>query len=67
MIELIFVTCLGFGTDCRERVESLLPEVGLVGCMLGAQARIAEWQASHPGERIDRWSCGWAGSRGERA
>jgi hypothetical protein len=68
MIELIFVVCLSSGTGaCEERVQSYLPDVGIVGCMMTAQQQLAQYSASHPEHRIDRWTCGWSGNRGQKA
>jgi hypothetical protein len=67
MIELLFVTCLVAGGGCEERRTALLPEAGILGCMLSAQGQLAAWVAAHPEHRLERWTCGWAGARGERA
>lgn len=58
MIELFFVTCLM--TDpkvCEEHSITLLPEVGIMGCMMTAQPQLAQWSLSHPDRRIARWTC----------
>jgi hypothetical protein len=61
MIELLFVACLSVGsTACSERQILQLPDIGLLGCMTTAQARLAQWTEEHPGYRVERWSCGWA-------
>lgn len=58
MIELAFVTCLIADPQiCEERSMTLLPEVGIMGCMMTAQPQLAQWSAAHPGHRITRWTC----------
>jgi hypothetical protein len=68
MIELVFVTCLALGNaTCEERVQSFLPDIGVMGCMMTAQQQLAQWSAAHPEHKIVRWTCGWSGARGEKA
>lgn len=67
MIELVFVACLLTGSACEERVQALLPDSGLMGCMLTAQQQLAQWTDRNPGYRIKRWSCSFAGERPMRA
>ena len=63
MIELVFVACLATAADaCAERSLLRLPESGLTGCMVTAQAQLARWGEAHPGYRVVRWSCRWAGT-----
>ena len=60
MIALVFVVCLQQDPSvCQERnllfsAKQLTP----MACMMGAQARLAEWSASHPKWRVGRWRCG---------
>jgi hypothetical protein len=68
MIELIFVACLR--TDallCEERTHLHMAEIGLLGCMVTAQAQLAEWSEAHPELRVVRWTCRWAKTAGARA
>jgi hypothetical protein len=68
MIELIFVACLKLASDaCEERSHLHMAEVGIMGCMLTAQAHLAEWSETHPGFEVVRWSCRWSGSGGAAA
>lgn len=62
MIELFFVTCLvATPQQCEERSLTFIPETGAVagimGCMMTAQAQLAQWSETYPGHRIERWSC----------
>jgi hypothetical protein len=64
MIELAFVVCLrSLPVLCEERSMSYLPDVSLMGCMLGAQPQLAEWSQQHPNLTVSRWTCQYAGSR----
>ena len=63
MIELIFVACLR--TDalrCEEQSQLFTAEIGIMGCMVTAQAHLAEWSAGHPELEVVRWSCRFAGT-----
>jgi hypothetical protein len=67
MIELVIAACLASG-DCRD--FALLydsREVSVMTCMVSGQTEIARWQDSHPGWRVVRWRCGFAGERGRLA
>ena len=65
MIELIFVACLRTDAlQCEERSHLHLAEIGLMGCMVTAQAELAEWSEAHPAFRVVRWSCRWADTAG---
>ena len=65
MIELIFVACLRLASDtCEERSELYSAEIGITGCMVTAQAKLAAWSEAHPKFKVVRWSCRWAGSGG---
>ena len=60
MIELIFVACLKLAAGvCEERSHVHMAEVGLMGCMVTAQAQLAQWASAHPEFRVVRWSCRW--------
>jgi hypothetical protein len=68
MIELIFIACLR--TDallCEERSQLHMAEVGILGCLLTAQAQLAEWSGSHPEFEVVRWSCRFAEAADVRA
>lgn len=65
---LVFLVCLisSPGT-CREEQLSLTFEDGSnLGCMMGAQPRMAAWANTHPEWRVTRWKCVPPGSA-ERA
>jgi hypothetical protein len=63
MIELLFVACLATAADtCAEHSLLRMPETGLMGCMVTAQAQLARWGEAHPGHRVVRWSCRRAGA-----
>jgi len=60
VIELIFVACLKLAPDaCEERSHIHMAEIGLMGCMVTAQAQLAEWASAHPQFDVVRWSCRW--------
>ena len=49
MIELIFVACLKLASgSCEERSHLHMAEIGIMGCMLTAQALVADWSGAHP-------------------
>jgi catechol-2,3-dioxygenase len=61
MIELIFVACLRTDAlQCDERSRLYTAEIGLMGCMVTAQAELADWSQAHPHLRVVHWSCRWA-------
>jgi hypothetical protein len=62
MIELVFVACLAAAGGCGEHHLLRLPETGLTGCMVTAQAQLARWGEAHPDHRVVRWSCRWTGA-----
>ena len=63
MIELLFVVCLSSEpASCRDRSLLFTEEIGLMGCLMGAQTHLAEWVETHPRERIASWRCKPAGS-----
>ena len=63
MIELIFVACLKIAADaCEERSHAHMGEIGIMGCMVTAQAQLAEWSGAHPSFEVVRWSCRWVGT-----
>jgi hypothetical protein len=63
VIELIFVACLRTDAlQCDERSRLYTAEIGLMGCMVTAQAELAAWSETHPAFRVVRWSCRWADS-----
>ena len=65
MIELIFVACLRLAADLREeRSKVHTAEIGIMGCMVTAQAELAAWTQAHPEFEVGRWSCRWVGSAG---
>lgn len=63
MIELVFLACLAAGGTCQERIQSFLPDVGIMGCMITAQAQLAAWSEANPGYRIETWRCMYEGER----
>lgn len=68
MIELLFVACLsGEPQSCRDRSMVFTSDIGLMGCMMGAQAQLAKWAQSHPGQSISGWKCRMAGVDGRAA
>jgi hypothetical protein len=65
VVELIFVACLTLAPDsCEERSKVHAAEIGIMGCMLTAQAELAAWTESHRDFEVTRWSCRWMGSAG---
>ena len=65
MIELIFVACLKLAAaSCEERSKVHAAEIGIMGCMVTAQAELAAWTEAHPRFQVVRWSCRWVGSDG---
>jgi hypothetical protein len=65
MIQLIFVACLAASPDrCEERSVALLPQSGVMGCMVAAQPQLAQWIEQHPDHRVIRWRCGWLDQSG---
>jgi hypothetical protein len=56
---LIFLVCLISSPDtCREeRLSFAFEPVSDLGCMVGAQPKMAEWTNTHPGWQIARWEC----------
>lgn len=61
MIELLAVVCTG-AMACRDISYTYdARQVGMMTCMLGAQAELAKWSQSHPGWQVTRWSCGVVG------
>ena len=60
MIELAFVVCLLAAPErCEDRRLALLPDIGVMGCMTGAQPQLALWVEANPDYRVVRWTCGW--------
>ncbi|MCB2053518.1 MAG: hypothetical protein KDE35_04665 [Geminicoccaceae bacterium] len=58
MIELVFLVCLAAAPNaCEEQVLPPEPDVGIVGCLMSAQPRLARWAETHPAHRIVRWRC----------
>ncbi len=58
MLLLMTICFLSDPSVCREERLSLsFEETGYSACMVHAQWKLAEWQQSHPGWRIDRWRC----------
>lgn len=67
MIELVFVVCLSTDPNsCRDRSLTFTQDVGLMTCMTGAQAHLAQYSQAHPNERITEWRCRMV-DRSERA
>ena len=63
MINLIFITCLKLAVDsCEERSKVYTEDIGIMGCMVTAQAELAAWVGAHPQFKVVRWSCGWVDS-----
>ncbi|MGQ9366439.1 hypothetical protein [Azospirillum sp. ST 5-10] len=59
MIELVFVVCMvASPAECRqERPAFQPPYASPASCLLDGQLRAVEWQGSHPGWSVRRWSC----------
>ena len=59
MYELVFTICsIVSGASCREASPiPLQPEVGMMGCLIGAQVEGAKWVESHPNFYISRYTC----------
>ncbi len=57
IIELAFIACMaGPAGECRE--ESIVYDDGpLLGCIVGAQAKLAEWTALHGSWRVREYAC----------
>lgn len=59
MIELFFTACLATKLPICKPVsltfdgESVTP----MQCMVGSQAKLAEWSAANPKWRVTRWGC----------
>jgi hypothetical protein len=66
LIELLISVCMASGGDCRE-VSFLYDahDVSLMTCMVMAQSEAARWQERNPDWQISRWTCGFAGERGQ--
>ncbi|QBX33849.1 hypothetical protein E4L95_03560 [Paracoccus liaowanqingii] len=63
MIELLFVVCLSSEpASCRDRSMIFTEDIGLMGCMMGAQSQLAKWVETRPQERIVSWRCKAAGA-----
>lgn len=60
MIELVFVVCMvASPADCHQERPAFQPAyVSSVSCMMDGQVRAAEWQDTHPGWSVRRWTCG---------
>ncbi|MEM8843322.1 MAG: hypothetical protein AAGD47_16285 [Pseudomonadota bacterium] len=58
MISLVFVTCLiGAPINCVKRDLPIYEDISPIACLMGAQAELARWRESHPGQRIVEWRC----------
>ncbi len=58
MMELVLVVCLSALPDrCEERSIGLYPQMSAMTCMMQGQPQIAAWTETHPGVRVERWSC----------
>lgn len=59
MIELAFVTCLSAAVpaSCQDRSLLFTEEVGMMTCMIRAQAELARWIDAHPREKVREWKC----------
>ena len=67
MIELLIAACLT-SANCRD--FPLLydaREVSIITCITSGQAEVARWQEGHPGWRIVRWGCSFAGDKARSA
>jgi hypothetical protein len=56
---LVFLVCLTSApyTCKEERFALAFDPVSDLGCIMGAQPRMAEWTDTHPGWRVARWKC----------
>lgn len=56
---LVFLVCLISSPDtCQEERFSLAFEAASdLGCIMGAQPKMAEWTNTHPEWRVARWKC----------
>ncbi|WP_084536867.1 hypothetical protein [Azospirillum halopraeferens] len=60
MIELVFVVCMvaSPGNCHSERPSFVAPYPTTQSCMFEGQMLAAEWQQTHPGWIVRRWTCG---------
>lgn len=58
MLKLVFVACLaGQPGTCEEREIPIYENVSPIACMMGAAPTLAQWRATHPDWRVNRWRC----------
>ena len=57
MLELVLTVCLIQGTDCRSEPVPLLPNTGMVACMMASQVEGAKWVQRNPNYYIKRAVC----------
>ncbi len=68
MMELVLIVCLQTDPSrCEERSIGLYPEMTAMTCMLQGQPQIATWTESHPGLRVERWTCRGSSGREMKA
>ena len=64
MMELVLIVCLQAAPQsCEERSIGLYPDVTAMTCMMHGQPQIANWAETHPGLRVQRWTCRGASER----
>jgi hypothetical protein len=58
MLELVLTVCsIVSGASCRDSQIPLQPEVGMMGCLIGAQVEGAKYVDAHPNFYITRYTC----------
>jgi hypothetical protein len=62
MILILAICLFADPSVCREeRLTISMEEMIPTQCMIGAQSIIAEWAATHPKWKVERWRCRPAG------
>lgn len=57
MLELVMTVCLmNAPAECRR--ERMPFDGPLMACAMGGQFAAADWLATHPKWRLERWHCG---------
>lgn len=57
MIELAFIACLASATPHCRNETLLFVEIPLTACVIRGQSELATWTETHPGWRVQNWSC----------
>lgn len=57
LTELVFLACLGAGSDTCEERSLLFTDISPMTCVMGAQPELAKWVETHPNWTVSRWHC----------